>query len=683
MRTIAVLTSLLVAAAPALADKRVDDAVAKAESHLQKGKPEEALKTMQKAVDQQPTSPEAHAALARVQVRTGKLDEAAVSAKKAVDLSAGAAGPARAEALTTLASLEVVHGAASDAVTHAQEAVKSQESPATLAALAVAQARAREAGAMSTAEKAVQLGASHAAAHLALGEAQLAAGRADQALAAFRKALELDPRMTQARVGAASALLAAGKPAEAEVEARKATEEDPNSGEAFAVHGQAILAMDSKRWGDAIAQAQQGAFLHPKNPMVQTTVGRIFEASGNLDQAAAAYKRALAADPNYGPARVQLVDAQIRRGDVEALQKLHKEMPNHPEVNLKVGEQLLRKNDFVAAVEPLEKAAAGLPGNANAHAYLGRAYLFTGQRDDALASYRKAVELAPNNLANRSTYGLLLGMNKQYDAGIAELKKVTGSPGYKDSEGFTNLGWIYRNMEPSRPEDAVAAYRKALELDPKNAQAALGLGWSQSYLKHHDEAVGSFQKAVSLDPKTAGEAYNGIAWAYFFKRDMPQAKVSAEKAKAEGRNVTALLTNIDRFEKGQAAEAEREAEAQFRAQQREPSGEAGMAAASRNLMKGAPAARRAAALEMAKYGAPAVEFLIYSAVHDADFGVRQNALSSLGNLGGASRRQCAQIKQIAAVNPYSSTISDQIAKEVAYEDVRKAARAAGARIGCN
>jgi tetratricopeptide (TPR) repeat protein len=540
---------------------------------------------------------------------------------------------------------------------------------------------------MGTAEKAVQLGASHAAAHVALGEAQLAAGQVDQALGAFRKALTLDPRLTQARVGAASALLAAGKATDAEAEARKATEEDPGSGEAFAVHGLAILAMDKNRWGDAIAQAQQGAFLHPKNPMVQTAVARIFESSGNLDQAAAAYKRALAADPKYAPARVGLIQAQVRRGENDAalaeLQKLGKELPNSPEVNLQLGELLLRKGDVVAAVDPLEKAAAGLPGNATAHAYLGRAYLFTGQRDDALASYKKAVELAPTNLANRSTYGLLLGMNKQYDAGIAELKKVTTSPGYKDSEGFTNLGWIYRNMEPSKPEDAVAAYRKALELDPKSAQAALGLGWSESYLKKHDAAVASFQKAVALDPKTAGEAYNGIAWAYFFKKDMAQAKANAEKAKAEGRNVSALLNNIDRFEKGQAAAAEAEAEAQFRAQQREPAGDAGMGAASRNLMKGAPAARRAAALEMAKYGGPAVEFLIYSAVNDGDFGVRQAALSSLGNLGGVSKRQCPQIKQIAAVNPYSSTISDQIAKEVAYEDVRKAARAAGAKIGCN
>ena len=50
---------VLIAAAPAIAaDKRLDDAVAKAESQIEKGKPDEAVKTMQKVVSQV-TRPEA------------------------------------------------------------------------------------------------------------------------------------------------------------------------------------------------------------------------------------------------------------------------------------------------------------------------------------------------------------------------------------------------------------------------------------------------------------------------------------------------------------------------------------------------------------------------------------------------------------------------------------------------
>ena len=70
----------------------------------------------------------------------------------------------------------------------------------------------------------------------------------------------------------------------------------------------------------------------------------------------------------------------------------------------------------------------------------------------------------------------------------------------------------------------MAAYKKALELEPKNEQAALGMGWAYFYLKHWDEAIAAFNKAMELEPTTAPEAYNGIAWAYFFKKDVAKAK---------------------------------------------------------------------------------------------------------------------------------------------------------------
>ena len=48
-------------ALPAWADKKVDEAVAKAREQRQKGRDDEAEKTLRKLADQQPTSPEAHA----------------------------------------------------------------------------------------------------------------------------------------------------------------------------------------------------------------------------------------------------------------------------------------------------------------------------------------------------------------------------------------------------------------------------------------------------------------------------------------------------------------------------------------------------------------------------------------------------------------------------------------------
>ena len=194
-----VIVALLATAA--LADKKVDEAVAKAEEQLQKGKTDEALKTLQKAVSQQPTSAEAHLGLGRIQERIGgaeNIEAAATSVAKAVELSPASA-PVRAEALVALASLDLLRGTGRDTLAHAQEAVSLQPSPGNLALLARARIRAQDLkGGLEAAERAVQAGASGAA-HEARGEALLALRRTDEAVAAFRKALLLRPVFPLAR----------------------------------------------------------------------------------------------------------------------------------------------------------------------------------------------------------------------------------------------------------------------------------------------------------------------------------------------------------------------------------------------------------------------------------------------------------------------------------------------------
>ena len=135
---------------------------------------------------------------------------------------------------------------------------------------------------MKTAEDAVAKHATSALVHEARGEALSAMGRMDDAVAAFRKALELDPKLSLARTRLAFELSRQNKAAEAVAEARKATEADPKAGEAFAVLGLALLAQNPKDFNAAIAEAQQGAFVTPKSPMVQVAVGKIFESDGQL-----------------------------------------------------------------------------------------------------------------------------------------------------------------------------------------------------------------------------------------------------------------------------------------------------------------------------------------------------------------------------------------------------------------
>jgi tetratricopeptide (TPR) repeat protein len=692
MTRMLVALGVLALAVPAFADKKVDDAVAKAESQLAKGRTDEAEKTMDKLTQQQPTA-EAWAARARVQLKLGNVEGAATSAAEGAKAAGSASPEMKADALSTLAALDLERGAGKDAVAHAQEAVAASPSAASLAALARAQARMGDPAAVETANKAVAAGAQSAAAHEAQGHALLAMQRGEEAAAAFRKALELEPKRASARAGLANALVATGKAAEAVTEAKKATEDNDKSGEAFAAYATALYAAAPNKeqgWGEAINQAQQGAFVSPRNPVVQVAVGRLFEAGGNLPQAEMSYKKALEADPGYVPAQLQVLQVESRKGDLAAAiaraKGLAQSQPQNMDVQVTLGKLLARNGDWDEAVVPLDKAAKAMPASAEVQALAGTAYQYVGQSDNALAAYKKAVQLAPNNNEYRSTYGLLLGLNKQYAEGIAELQKVTGAAGYKDAAGWVNLGWLYRNVDPPKAAESAQAYEKALQIDPKNAQAALGLGWAHLTGQQYDQAIGAFNKAIALDKATAGEAYNGIGWSHFFKKDIAQAKATAEQAKAAGRNVASLVQNIDRFEKGQAAaeDARREFLASQRAEGGGGGGGGSDAGSLCSQVQRGGAGAIGAARKLGGLGAGGVQCLVYAVSSSQDIGLKQAAASALGNIGGAARSACPHLGPIVRGNPYEQTMMDAKQQElwVRWEDLRRVARGAMGKIGC-
>jgi superkiller protein 3 len=683
--TFAAIAIIALLGPPAFADQKIDEAVAKANDQLQKGKPEEALKTLQKLVSQSP-GPEAQLALGRFQEKAGTLDDALATYTKAAE----GTGPGKADALAALALLELRTGPAKAALAHAEQAVQAQSTSNTLAAQAAVLARVDPVKALATADQAVAAGASGMA-HHARGVALLAQGRNDDAAAAFRKALEVDPKLVRARVGLAVALTSQHKGTEAVAEARKAVADDANLAEAHATLGAAILAENPKAWNDAIAEAQDAAFKNPKSAEIQMVVGKIFETDNRFDQAADAYKKALSLDPSFAVGRAALINAQFRKGDLdgalaEAL-KLAAEAPNSGDAQAQVGEFLLRKGDFPKAIGPLEKAVQLLSGSADANYYLGKAYFSTGRVKDSLAPYKKAAELAPSNLEYRSTYGLVLGMNEKYAEGAAELQKVVSSPGYKDTAGFTNLGYVYRNMTPPKVTESIAAYKKALELDPKNAQAALGLGWAYSAAKLWDDCIAAYQKLIQLDPKFTGAAYTGMAWAQASKRDFDKAREllnQAEKAGGGDGRLDALLDKVeDRkkhgivFDEAAQAEAEKERQAALQAQ----------AKAERiNQQLSSPnAATRMAALKdlVALGAADAVPMLTYMLVNDKDYGVRIGVANALGGFGPAAKKAAPHLKAIAGQQPpvNLNPTAAEAAQEMLFHDLQKACRDALAKVG--
>jgi tetratricopeptide (TPR) repeat protein len=686
-RVLAAIAGVAFLAAPAVSQSKLDQAIAKADEQLLKGKPDEAVKTLTKAAAE--AGAEGQVALGRLQERVGNLDAAAAAYDQA---EKSASGPGGADILAAAANFTLRRGKAADALKIAERAVKAGATPAALAAMARAQVRAEDApGGLATADKALAAGSGSAIAHIARGEALIAMGKNAEAETELRQAVQIDPKSALAYSRLARAQVALARPADALASAKKATELDDKFGEGFAVLGTAILAENPKGWSDAIAQAQQGAFLDPDNPNVQGAVGKIFEANGQLEQAAGAYRKALASDPAFGPARLALIQAELNRGNrdgaIAEAKKIAAGGKTSPEIELLIGEDAVRREQYPEAIPFLERATKGLPGNADGWAFLGRAYHAARRYDEAADAYGKAVELAPQNANYRTTYGLILGMAGDRDKGLAELLKVTSTPGYKDAAGWANLGWIYRNMD--KAQESIAAYKKALELDPKEEQAALGLGWAYQYIKDYDSAIKAYNQAIQINPKDASADANlGIAWCYFFKRQVAEARSFAEKAAAAGRSTTQLKENIDKLEKyiatGAAVTEEQMAKAQADQQAYEEKAKRVEAADNASRSK-TPATRAKAAHDLAALaGANAVPALIFLMQSDPNYDVRIAAAQALGSLGPAARAALPNIDGVLRQGPYDCGINctaEQLDAQMKDGDYKRALRDAKAKIG--
>ena len=651
----------------ARADVKTDQAIVKAEEQFAKGKPDEAIKAMVKLTTSTP-SVEAFLALAHLQELNGNTADAEASLAKAVDLSGSASPALKAQAYSAAAHMALKNGTGKAALDMATKAVAAERNPQSLGALASAHARVGDAkAAHQAADAAIAAGATNSAAHAGKGDALTASGQSAEAVAAYRKAVELNPKNTSAQVGLAYALIAENKATEAKAVALKATEADKNSGAAFAALGFAISAEknfngNDPSWTDAIAQAQQGAFLAPKDPQVQVVVAKLFEARGNYDQALVSYQNALAGDPGFTAARTALITTKFRRGDLDGALKdaaeLVKANPESPEANKMYGEFLARKGQYKEAIAPLEKATAAMPKAGDAFAMLAHSYHMTRSFEDAKNAYAKAVELNPKDAGIKSNYGLLLGMAGDPDKGAQILVELINSPGYKSAAGFANYGWVLSRVKPPRAGEAIAAYKSAIALEPGNAGLYFGMGWAQYYAQNYAEAIAAFDKAGSMDKALYADTRSGVGWCQYFlavnadkaNPNFTVTKAAAAAADAAGRPDARLVEAIAKYEKaiaeGKAAQAAAEANAQ-RAEAAADSIDLGKF--SRQLQKGSIQQRVDAANALAAAGADAAEILAYAVETDSVVVVRQAAVNSLKRMGGGARRA------LPALNRYVRT----------------------------
>ncbi len=335
------------------------------------------------------------------------------------------------------------------------------------------------------------------------GQVYLQNGDVKKAEAYFAKAAQQDPQNTRTRTALALTHLAAGRSDEALAELQDIAGLDKGLNADLALVSTHLRRGEFDRALKAIDGLQKK---QPERPLADNLRGRVLLAKKDLAGARKSFEQSLAIDPLFFPsvaslaaldmgekkpdearkrfeallakdrknvrALLALAELKARAGAkvdevAELISRAIAENPGETPPRLLLVELYLRGNEPRKAVAAGLEAVAALPNSPEVHDALGRAQQTVGDMSQALASYRRVVELQP-----RSAFGHVRLANahmaaKDKDAAAQSLRKALEvKPDLLDAQrglimlavdarDYQQAVGIARSIQKQRPKEPV------------------------------------------------------------------------------------------------------------------------------------------------------------------------------------------------------------------------------------
>ena len=164
-----------------------------------------------------------------------------------------------------------------------------------------------------------------------------------------------------------------------------------------------------------------------------------------------------------------------------------------------VAATLEEKDQYDEAIAAWRKALELDANDARAHRHLGAALAAGGKLSEAVQEFRRSIEIEPNAPTARENFGIALARLGRLDEAIEQMQKAAElNP--NDARTHSNLGGAF--AQAGRMNDAIEQCQAAIQLDPNLADAYNNLGFALSATNRLDEAAESLRRAVELDPNS-------------------------------------------------------------------------------------------------------------------------------------------------------------------------------------
>lgn len=251
----------------------------------------------------------------------------------------------------------------------------------------------------------------------------------------------------------------------------QAREQDA-SARARQAYARAIELEAAGNHGAALSLLWEASGLAPRDADVQNRLGEALERMGALDAAVEAYRSALTARPDFRKASNNLILVLVKAGR---------------------GEEAVQRARALAAVPPDDPDRLFTLGLAQSER----------QVSEAIASFRRVLEIAPRHALARYNLALVLRRADRLPEAIEELERVLAIE--PRAEAHYTLGIIYWHQGDL--ERATRALRAAAAARAAYAEAHATLGAVLKSARDWNGAAAALRRAIALRPSDAAAHY--------------------------------------------------------------------------------------------------------------------------------------------------------------------------------
>lgn len=313
-----------------------------------------------------------------------------------------------------------------------------------------------------------------------LAEAEKRTGNLKKSLHARQQVAQLQPTDTAAQIAWVDALLALGQDDKAQAVLETVLRVDPQSAPAHGKMG--LLYQKQGNIQQALHSYARALQKEKFNPIFLEKFGSLLRAQGDQDGALVCFKAAVDASPNSA----ELLDAygvtlrnQERLGAAEnAFRQALKIHPGYTQALRNLCHLLEVHGRFAEAEAGLLRCAEIDNESPESLYEIGRNLVQQKKEDEALEWLRRAIKAQPDYAAAHITLSAALNATEDPLAAMEEIKaSIKVLPNIPHLH--TNLGIV--NLSLSRADDAIACFRKVLEIAPNFSHARSSMLFALSH----------------------------------------------------------------------------------------------------------------------------------------------------------------------------------------------------------